>query len=673
MAGLLTAVAVLPFGLVAGLGVRAARSAFDGLPADLATPRTPQTSYLYAADGTLMTTFADEDRTDVPLSAIAPVMRDAIVAAEDARFYRHGAVDPRGIVRALVADTGSGSAEQGASTLTMQYVRNVLKTAPDASGSQRAAATADTVARKLQEVRYAAALEHRLSKDEILDRYLNIVYFGAGAYGVAAAARTYFSTTPARLTAAQAALLAGLVQSPDRYDPIDGDRAAALDRRAYVLSAMARAGTMTAADAARMAAAPMGLKPGRSPSGCAEATDADGRFFCDYLVSWWQQQSAFGRTPAQRLTALREGGYRIVASMDDAVQAKATAAAVGVYGYGSSKVLPIAAVQPGTGRVLALAVNRHYSLAHGAANTTNQLVAGGGSVSGYRAGSTFKLFTMLAALEAGYPLDTGFDAPARLVTSYAGGDCDGRYCPVNDNPSWMDGHRTMWTGFGRSVNTYFVWLEQKVGADRAVAMAQRLGITFRAPSDAAMAAHSAATWGSFTLGVSDTSPLDLAGAYATIAADGEYCAPLPVTSITGPDGTPSPAATPRCHQAVAPAIARAAVDAARCPVGQQGAYGQCDGGTAAQVSALLGGRPVGGKTGSSEGNATESFVGFTPQAAVAGIAANPHRPADGVGAAVQTEVIAAVARVLSRAVRGQPARDFTPPDPGLAFGGGIQP
>ena len=224
----------------------------------------------------------------------------------------------------------------------------------------------------------------------------------------------------------------------------------------------------------------------------------------------------------------------------------------------------------------------------------------------------------------------------------------------------------MWTGFGRSVNTYFVWLEQKVGAARAVAMAQRLGITFRAPSDAAMAAHSAATWGSFTLGVSDTTPLDLAGAYATIAADGLYCAPLPVTSITGPDGTASPAAAPTCHQAVAPDIARAAVDAARCPVGQQGAYGGCDGGTAAQVSDLLGGRPVGGKTGSSEGNATESFVGFTPQAAVAGIAADPMRPA----AAVQTEVIAAVAQVLSRAVRGQPARDFTPPDPRLAFGGG---
>jgi membrane peptidoglycan carboxypeptidase len=654
LAGLLVGVVALPVGVLAGLGTQFVARAFAALPADLATPRTPQTSYLYAADGTtLVTTFSTENRTDVPLSAIAPAMRQAIVAAEDARFYRHGAVDLRGVLRALVADSGSGTAEQGASTLTMQYVRNVRKNDPAVG----AAATADTLTRKVQEVRYATALERTLGKDQILDRYLNIVYFGAGAYGVDAAARTYFSTTPDRLTVAQSALLAGLVQAPDADNPLGGDRAAALARRSYVLTAMVRAGTLDAPTAARTAAAPIGLAPTTQPDGCPD-------FFCDYLVQWWQQQPEFGATPAARLTALREGGYRIVESVDPGVQATATSAATAVYGYHSSKVLPIAAVRPGTGRVLALAVNRHYGL--GAHETTNQLVAGGGSVTGYQAGSTFKLFTMLAALEAGYPLDTSFDAPAQLCTGYGGGS----YCPVNDNPSWMDGDRTMWTGFGRSVNTYFVWLEQKVGAARAVAMAERLGITFRATSDTRMAADSAASWGSFTLGVSDTTPLDLAAAYATVAADGVYCAPLPVTAITGPDGRPSPAASPDCRRAVAADVARAAVDAARCPIGQAGAYGRCDGGTAAQVSDLLDDRPVGGKTGSSEGNATESFVGFTPQAAVAGIAADPTRPADGVGSAVQTQVVAAVALVLGRAVRGQPAVDFPPPDRDHAFGGG---
>jgi membrane peptidoglycan carboxypeptidase len=675
--GLLVAAAALPGGLLAGFVATRVAVATTDLPVALAQPRVPQASRLYAADGrTLVTTFADLNRTDVTLDAVAPVMRQAIVAAEDTRFYEHGAVDLRGILRALVANGRSGETEQGASTLTMQYVRNVLKTDPRATPAQREAATADSLGRKVQEMRYAAAVEDALSKDEILTRYLNIVYFGAGAYGIAAAAQTYFSTTPDKLTLPQAALLAGLVQSPDAYDPIHGDQAAALARRSYVLDALVKAGDVGKADADRARTAPLGLRPGTVPNGCTAAEPADARFFCDYFVSWWQRQEAFGDTPQQRLAALRDGGYRIVLSLDPQVQETATKAATQVYGYGSARALPIAAVQPGSGRVLALAVNRHYSLDKKPGNTVDQLVAGGSSVTGYQAGSTFKLFTMLAALEAGYPLDTGFDAPARLRTHWPDGgpaSCDGFYCPANDNPSWMDGYRTMWTGFGRSVNTYFVHLEEQVGAAKAVEMAQRLGITFRAKADADRASDDADGWGSFTLGVADTTPLDLANAYATIAADGTYCAPLPVTRITDARGETVPAAEPSCHLVVDPDVARAAVDAARCPVGQAGAYGRCDGGTATQVSTMLGGRPVAGKTGSAEGNATESFVGFTPQAAVAGIAANPSHPADGVGAAVQTEVIAAVASVLERAVAGQPERGFTPPSTGLAFENGSSP
>ncbi|HEV7712429.1 MAG TPA: transglycosylase domain-containing protein [Asanoa sp.] len=675
--GLLLAAAALPSGLLAGFVATRVAIATTDLPVALAQPSVPQASRLYAADGkTLITTFADLNRTNVALDAVAPVMRQAMVAAEDTRFYQHGAVDVRSVLRAVVANGSSGQTEQGASTLTMQYVRNVLKTDPRATQEEQQAATADDFGRKIQEMRYAVAVEHAISKDEILSRYLNIVYFGAGAYGISAAAQTYFSTTPDKLTLPQAALIAGLVQSPDQYDPIHGDKAAAQSRRDYVLDSLAKAGDISAADATKAKSQPLGLKTSSVPNGCTAAAPADSRFFCDYFVSWWQQQKAFGENAQQRLAALRDGGYRIVLSMDPKVQATATTAATNVYGYGSAKALPIAAVQPGTGRVLALAVNRHYSLAKNAGgkdypNTVDQLVAGGDSVTGYQAGSTFKLFTMLAALESGYTLDTGFNAPARLPTQWSDSgpaSCGGAYCPVNDNPSWMDGYRTMWTGFGRSVNTYFVWLEEHVGAEKAVEMAQRLGITFRAKADADRAKTDAGDWGSFTLGVADTTPLDLANAYATIAADGTYCAPLPVKGISDASGKPVAAADPNCHRVVDPDIARAAVDAARCPVGQSGAYGQCDGGTAAQVSTMLDGRPVAGKTGSSEGNATESFVGFTPQAAVAGIAANPAHPADGVGAAVQVQVISAVTDVLNRALVGQPEKGFTAPSQSLAFG-----
>ncbi|WP_446215854.1 transglycosylase domain-containing protein [Micromonospora sp. IBHARD004] len=677
LAGLVLALAALPSGLLGGQVAKAALGAYVELPDALRTPAQPQRSYLYANDGkTLITTFYDVNRTDVRLAEIAPVMRRAIVAAEDRRFYSHGGADLRGIARALVANVRGGGTEQGGSTLTMQYVRNVLKTDPTRTAEERQAATEQTVGRKVQEIRYASALEKSLSKDEILNRYLNIAYFGSGAYGVAAASQRYFGKAPADLTLGEAALLAGLVQSPDEYSPINGDKARALERRAYVLDAMAETGAISEAQAAAATAEPLTLHPIAQPNGCTAVSQGhdDWGFFCDYLRQWWLTQPAFGNTVKEREQALRRGGYTVVTSLDPKVQQTAQQQATGVYGYDNKRALPIAAVEPGTGRVLAMAVNRHYSLDENPAgqanrpNTVNPLISGGDSVDGYQAGSSFKLFTMLAALEAGKTLSTGFDAPSKLPTRYAAegeGACDGKWCPANANPEWMDGYRMMWDGFGRSVNTYFVWLAEQVGPAKAVEMAQRLGIKFRADSDAAFARDDAENWGAFTLGVAATTPLDLANAYATVAAEGTYCTPLPVVSVTAGNGEKVAVGQPSCKKVLEPDVARAATDAARCPVGQQSAYGQCNGGTATSVDRIVG-RPVAGKTGSSERNATETFVGFTPQVAVAGIAANPDDSTDLVGAPVQAKVIDAVARVIKTTVSGQPVQDFTAPSRELA-------
>ncbi|NES28817.1 penicillin-binding protein [Micromonospora terminaliae] len=677
LAGLALGAAALPVALVFGLGFKNLMP-YAALPESLKTPQPAQRSNLYASDGrTLITSFYVEDRVDVPVDEVAPVMRQAIVAAEDVRFYQHHGVDVRGVARAFTANRREGT-RQGASTLTMQYVRNALAGDPRLTEEQRARATEITLGRKIREMRYALTLERRIGKDEILGRYLNIAYFGAGAYGIAAASKRYFSTTPDKLTLAQSALLAGLVRSPDTDDPINGDADSALGRRAYVLDRMVETGQVAEADAARAKGESLNLKPSATPNDCTAvpAGHNDWGFFCDWFTQWWNAQPAFGKTADERQRTLRRGGWSIVSSLDADVQAKATEQVLRIYPNSNERAAPTAVVQPGTGRVLAMAVNRTYSVAPNAAagrnypNTVNQLVAGGGSIEGYQAGSTFKLFAVLAALEAGLPLKTEFDAPSVFVTKYPidGGpaSCGGHWCPENANPIWMDGDRTMWDAFGRSVNTYFAWLTEQVGADRVVEMAERLGIVFRSPEDAALARDGAKNWGPFTLGVSSTTPLDLANAYATVAAEGTWCRPTPVTSITDPTGRKVAAGNPDCRQVLDTEVARAAADAARCPVGDQSMYRACDGGTAEQLAPGLH-RPLAGKTGSSERNATETVVAFTPQLSVATIAANPDNPGDAVGGGVQVRQIEAVGRLLAWALRDQPVLDFVPPSQTVAF------
>ncbi|KXK62369.1 glycosyl transferase [Micromonospora rosaria] len=677
LAGLALAVAALPAALLLGIGVRSVIGPYAELPNSLRTPPTAQRSNLYANDGvTLITSFYAENRTDVRLAEVAPVLRQAVVAAEDLRFYQHRGVDVRAVIRAFAANQRGGP-RQGASTLTMQYVRNVLRSDPRLSEEERRAATEISNARKIQEMRYALALERELTKDEILTRYLNIAYFGSGAYGVSAASHRYFSKSPRHLTLAEAALLAGLLRSPDNDDPIDGDADAALARRGYVLDQLVAAGQVAAADAERARIAPLGLRPSHTPNDCTAVPDArnDWGFFCDWFTRWWNTQPTFGASAEERQRTLRRGGFRIVTSLDPAVQATAQREVLRVYGIGDRRAAPTAVVEPTTGRVLAMAVNRRYGVAanppgqRNHPNTVNQLVAGGGDIVGYQAGSTFKLFTMLAALEAGLPLRTTFTAPSRLVTEWpvsGPNGCDGFWCPSNSTPETQNGPRTMWDAFERSVNTYFAWLAGQVGADRVVEMAERLGIVLRAEEDARLARYGAKDWGPFTLGVAATTPLDLAGAYATVAAEGRYCKPLPVLTITDAAGRPVPAARPDCRQVLDTDVARAATDAARCPVGDQSMYGGCTGaGTAAGLRPRLG-RPVAGKTGSSEGYGTETVVAFTPQLAVASIATNPDDPGDAVGRAVQAHLVDVVGEVLATGLAGQPVRDFVPPSEVIA-------
>jgi membrane peptidoglycan carboxypeptidase len=692
IAGVVVAAAAYPIAAVGGLSAKAGANAVEALPSDLIIPPLAQTTYVYADDGkTLLTEFYQEDRTYEPLSKMSPYIQEAIVASEDSRFYQNDGVDIRGVARAFVANDQAGAVSQGASTLTMQYVRNALR---DGADTPEAAleATEQTDARKVREMKLALDLEKRLSKSQILEGYLNVAYFGHEAYGINAAADIYFSTTPANLTLDQAAMIAGIVQAPTTYDPTGSDKAAALSRRNYVISRMASLGYIDNATAKTDEAQPIHLKLTTPPNDCVSISKAhnDWGFFCDMFKTWWLSQAAFGKTTDDRLDSLEQGGWKIVTSLSPNIQKDAQTAVLDNESKDSKFALGEVLIQPGTGRVRAMAVNRTYSLdqknnkpnsdrlkrAKGIKGNYPNTVApldGGGALPGYQAGSTFKIFTMLTALDMGYTLNMSYYAPQKYRSIYLGGgasSCGGRWCPSNASAG-DTGRQNMWTGFGKSVNTYWVQVEQRVGSGNAVQMAQHLGIKFRTPIDQLEATPAKRNgWGAFTLGVADTTPLDIANVFATVANGGVYCQPLPVQSITGPDGKPAmmtsdgkqvDVAAPRCNRVVPVDVARAATDAARCVTGYGAARGGCGGaGTAAQIYGIVG-RPIAGKTGTTDQNRTAWFSAFTPQLAASSFVADPDSADDIAGVGQHPKPMATVGQTMKHAMAGMPVEHFTPP------------
>jgi membrane peptidoglycan carboxypeptidase len=587
----------------------------------------------------------------VPLKDMSPYMREAIVAAEDREFYHHNGVDLKGVARAFVNNNNGGS-KQGASTITMQYVRMSL--AYSATNPREVVdATKDTPKRKITEMKYALQVEKELSKDQILERYLNIAPFGNQAYGVFAASQVYFKKKPKDLTIAQAAMLASMVKAPSSFNPTTKLGYTQIkDRRDnYTIPGMVQAGAITQAQAAKAIKEPIPTKVTPVGNGCVSVAKNNWGFFCDYFYRWWMSQPSFGATSYDRERRLKSGGYRVVTSLDITAQDSARKQITQEISDGNKNAILIAAVQPGTGKVRALAANRKYKLddpAHPAnkissdpakarkkargsyPNTTNPLITGGGDIDGYQAGSVFKMFTMVAALEKGYPLSYTINAPAQYHSHYiieAGSDsaCQGTHfwCPTNSSPDEA-GVYNMWTGFGKSVNTYFVPLEERAGAQNAVAVAKRFGIQFRSSQDASFAnsPEGANQWGAFTLGVSASTPLDVANAYATLAGDGMYCAPTPIEQITTQDNEKLDIGKPSCIRATSTDVARAALDAARCPVGDSAQMGHCGGATAGNVHGVVD-HPVFGKTGTTDKDKTAALIAGTSSLVVAGYMVNP--------------------------------------------------
>jgi membrane peptidoglycan carboxypeptidase len=652
LAGVVVAAAAFPAAAMSGLAAKAGGQTFADLPSELKEFNSPQISRVYASDGkTLLSQFYDEFRSDVPLKEISPFMTAAMIAAEDREFYHHNGVDLKGVARAFV-NNGNGKSKQGASTITMQYVRMSL--AYSATNPQEVVdATKDTPKRKITEMKYALQVEKELTKEQIIERYLNVAPFGANAYGIFAASQVYFKKKPKDLTVGQAAMLAGMVKAPSSFNPTTnlGYEQILARRNNYVIPGMVQMGAITQAQADKALKEQIPRKVTPIGNGCVSVAKNNWGFFCDYFYRWWMSQEPFGATPYDRERRLKSGGYRIITSLDVKAQQDARKEISDRISDSNEHALLLAAVEPGTGKVRVLAANRKYQLDDPAhpknhlssnpklarkgirgtyPNTTNPLITGGGDITGYQAGSVFKMFTMVAALEHGLPLGYTINAPDRYHSHYpinssnptaCAGTSD--WCPGNSS-AHEGGVYNMWTGFGKSVNTFFVPLEERVGAENVVSVAKRFGVQFRTEEDARLGKTEASAhdWGSFTLGVSSSTPLDMANAYATLAGDGMYCLPTPIEQITTKDGLKIDAGKPYCQRATSKDVARAALDAARCPVGDSAQLGSCSGGTAPDTRGIVK-HPVFGKTGTTDAEKTAALIVGTTSLVVAGYLVNP--------------------------------------------------
>ncbi|WP_319018445.1 transglycosylase domain-containing protein [Microbispora sitophila] len=672
--GTLVAGLVMPYVGGAGLAAKSAASTFTELPAPLREEPLPEVTRLLDRNGHQIAQFYYQNRQSVPLSAVAPVMRQAIVAIEDARFYEHGGLDIKGTLRAFVTNTRAGGIRQGGSSISQQLVKNIMLNQAE-SEQERAQALVRSFRRKLDELRYALALERKYTKDQILERYLNIAYFGAGAFGVQAAARRFFGVDAADLTLTQAATLAGAVRTPYDTDPSLGEehQERLRARRDLVLGRMAELGAI-GKDAARTAAAePLALHLRPEPGGCAGSAHP---FFCVYVEREVLTNPAFGYTRADRERRLQRGGLTIWTTIDPVAQRAAERAIAARVRPRDNQVASETMIEPGTGRIRAMAVSKRYGRnKHDrdlGPSTTYNLAAdtahGGGL--GLQAGSTFKVFTLATALMQGMRFGDGFTIPGAYVPSYGYRDCSGR--AVNDPNTVIHnaggegggGPYSLEMGTWQSVNIFYMRLEREVGLCDVVQTAKSLGI--RRADGAPL--HEVPT---FTLGANEMDPTTVAAAYAAFAARGRYCRPMAITAVVERDGTRTQI-PPACVTALEPAVADAVSHVLTGVFTKGTMRGQSIG------------RPAAGKTGTNNGYTSAWFAGYTPGLAAAvsvgDIRGSYRYPLTGVTiggryyGAVQGASLPGPIWVdsMRAALRDTPAYGFVPPDM-ARFGGGFTP
>ncbi len=553
---LVTALLFSAAGVATAYGV--AQSWLKELP-DIEAPnafRVAQPTKIYSADGKLLARLYLENRAVVPRSKMATTLVEAVIAVEDERFYQHTGIDLEGIARAAVTGLLTKTTRQGASTITQQYIRNTIL-----SEELNEQSELERFRRKFREAYLARELEKRRTKDEILELYLNTVYFGEGAYGVEAAAQTYFSKRASQLTLAEASLLAGLPKAPSVLTPYDNPEGAVARRRA-VLSRMVANGYITRKEADEAANAKLALKRAAEPThGIYQA-----HYFVAHVKKLLQQQYS--------QAVVFQGGLSVYTTIDTKEQRYAERAVKSSLGRSGDPDGALVSIDPRSGHIKAMVGGEDYGR-----NKFNLATQGR-----RQPGSAFKTFVLVTALEDGMPPHRYVDSssPARIPTKP-------KPWVVSNSEGSGRGYITMESATRSSVNTVFARLVWELGAKEVAKTAKRMGITSRLPA-----------YPSIALGSQNVTPLEMASAYGTLAARGVHYPPVAITRVVDIDGKEIFKAEPKGRRALSPQIAYAATRILQ---------GVITGGTARRAQI---GRPAAGKTGTSQNHRDAWFVGYTP-------------------------------------------------------------
>lgn len=601
-----------------------------GLPtlqAERSRPRPlPQTSFIYASDGTLITSLhAEQDRVVIGPRRIPQTMKDAVVSVEDQRFWTHGGVDVKAMIRAAAVNVREGEIVQGGSTITQQYVKNTI------TGDER------TIDRKMKEALLAFQLEQEMSKEEILAGYLNTVYFGQGAYGIQQAAREFFSKPARKLTLVESAMLAGMIASPATYDPVDSPRRA-LRRRNEVLQRMYELGALERQRYLRARTRRLGLQ--LRP----EESEYPAAHFVEYVKRQILTSPRYGRTYTQRYNFLFGGGLRIHTTIDLEMQAMAEDAVNGILSQPGDPYGALTAVEPSTGFIRAMVGGRDFFAPPKRERFAKLNLATGGST-GRQAGSSFKPFALVAALENGISPQQIYQGGTTIALTDS-------VCRNSPTDPWVVqnyegsafGSVTLEAATVASINVVYAQVIRDVGPRQVVDAARRMGIR-----------SSLRPFCSSVLGSNEVNSLEMASAYGTLANQGTHVAPVAIERIEDADGRVVFEANPKETQALSPAVAWTATDIMK---------GVIERGTG--VAAAIG-RPAAGKTGTAQQWRDAWFAGYVPQLSAAVWVGFPQGQISMVPPRTRIRVTggsfpAQIWRsFMLRATEGLPPRDFARP------------